>query len=54
MAMPRGLMKNKLKWMIIFKNRNAILLHLNGELSQYKKLKRVDTKKLMQLLKEAY
>ncbi len=40
------------KWMVVFKKRNAILLHLNEELPQYNKLKRVNTKKLMKLIKE--
>lgn len=41
----------KKRWMIIFKKRNAILLHLNEELPQYQRFKRVDTKKLMKLIK---
>ena len=39
------------KWMLVSKKRNAILLHLNEELPQYKKLKRINTKKLIELIK---
>ena len=41
------------RWMIVFKKRNAILLHLNGEFAQYDKLKRIDTKELNKLIKNA-
>jgi len=41
------------KWMIIFKKRNAILLHLNEEYPQYDKFKRIDTKELNKLMKNA-
>ncbi len=40
--------------MIVFKKRNAILLHLNEDsLEQYDKLKRIDTKELNKLIKNA-
>jgi len=41
------------KWMIVFKKRNAILLHLNEEYPQYDKFKRVDHKMLNKLIKNA-
>ena len=41
------------KWMIVMKKPGAILLHLNEEFSQYDKFKRVDTKLLNKLIKEA-
>ena len=34
-------MKEKRKWMLIKLNKNALLLHHNEDLPQYKKLKRV-------------
>ena len=41
------------RWMIVMKKRNVILLHLNEELPQYKKFKRINTKKLIEMLREA-
>ena len=41
------------KWMIMMNKRGAILLHLNEELPQYKRFKRVDTKTLNKLIKGA-
>jgi len=43
-------MKTK-EWMIVIQNKSMILLHLNSDLPQYKNLKRVDKKKLEELLK---
>jgi len=42
------------KWMIATKGKNHILLHYNEDsLEQYDKLKRVDTKMLNKLIKNA-
>jgi len=41
----------KKEWMIVFKKRDAILLHQNEDLLQYRKLKRVDRILLNKLIK---
>ena len=42
------------KWMIAWKKKKSILLHLNEDsFEQYDKLKRVDTKMLNKLIKNA-
>lgn len=45
---PKKIIK---KWMIVHKTKECLILHLNEELPQYKKLKRVSDKLIRSLLK---
>jgi hypothetical protein len=45
--------EEKKYWMIVFKERNAILLHRNPNFPQYKTLRKVNSKLLNKLIKTA-